>query len=57
MKIHEYQGKQLFRQYGVPVLRGISVTTPEAAEAAEVGTAEAGPGVESTAATAGSWQR
>jgi succinyl-CoA synthetase beta subunit len=34
MKIHEYQGKQLFRQYGVPVLRGISVTTPEAAEAA-----------------------
>ena len=34
MKIHEYQGKQLFRTYGVPVLRGIACHTPEAAEAA-----------------------
>jgi len=34
MKIHEYQGKTLFRQHGVPVLRGIPATTPEAAEAA-----------------------
>jgi len=34
MKIHEYQGKQLFRTYGVPVLRGIACTTPDAAEAA-----------------------
>ena len=34
MKIHEYQGKQLFRQYGVPVLRGIAVTTADQAETA-----------------------
>ena len=34
MKIHEYQGKQLFRTYGVPVLRGIPCHTPDAAEAA-----------------------
>ncbi len=34
MKIHEYQGKQLFRTYGVPVLRGIAVTTVEGAEQA-----------------------
>ncbi len=34
MKIHEYQGKTLFRQAGVPVLRGIPCTTPEAVEAA-----------------------
>ena len=34
MKIHEYQGKALFRQHGVPVLRGIPCTTPEAVEAA-----------------------
>jgi succinyl-CoA synthetase beta subunit len=34
MKIHEYQGKQIFRKYGVPVLRGEAATTPEAAEAA-----------------------
>ena len=34
MKIHEYQGKQLFRIYGVPVLRGLVCHTPEAAEAA-----------------------
>ena len=29
MKIHEYQGKELFRQAGVPVLEGIVATTPE----------------------------
>ena len=34
MKIHEFQGKQLFKAHGVPVLRGIAVTTPEAAEQA-----------------------
>jgi hypothetical protein len=34
MKIHEYQGKQLFKHYGVPVLRGIAVTTADQAEAA-----------------------
>ena len=28
MKIHEYQGKQLFKQYGVPVLRGTAVKLP-----------------------------
>ena len=39
MKIHEYQGKQLFAQYGVPVLKGIPCTTAEEAEkaAAELG--------------------
>jgi succinyl-CoA synthetase beta subunit len=34
MKIHEYQGKQLFRTYGVPVLRGSAVTTAADAERA-----------------------
>jgi succinyl-CoA synthetase beta subunit len=34
MKIHEFQGKQLFRQAGVPVLRGTACTTPEQAEQA-----------------------
>ena len=34
MKIHEYQGKQLFRTHGVPVLRGIACTTVDQAEAA-----------------------
>ncbi|MBB3204456.1 succinyl-CoA synthetase beta subunit [Rhodopirellula rubra] len=34
MKIHEYQGKELFRAAGVPVLEGHMVTTPEEAEAA-----------------------
>ena len=29
MKIHEYQGKQLFRQTGVPVLEGIIATTAD----------------------------
>ncbi|MEO7672494.1 MAG: ADP-forming succinate--CoA ligase subunit beta [Pyrinomonadaceae bacterium] len=40
MKIHEYQGKALLREYGVPVPRGIVARTPEEAEAAakELGT-------------------
>ncbi len=40
MKIHEYQGKQLFKKYGVPVPRGIVAKTIEEAEkaSAELGT-------------------
>ena len=40
MKIHEYQGKQLFKKYGVPVPRGIVAKTIEDAEkaSAELGT-------------------
>lgn len=34
MKIHEYQGKELFRAAGVPVLEGHMVTSPEEAAAA-----------------------
>ena len=34
MKIHEYQGKELFRKYGVPVPFGIAATTAEEAIAA-----------------------
>jgi succinyl-CoA synthetase beta subunit len=34
MKIHEYQGKEIFRKYGVAVPRGILATTPDEAEAA-----------------------
>src|SRR4051794_21893399 len=34
MKIHEYQGKQLFRKYGVPVPIGIPAMTAEEAIAA-----------------------
>ena len=34
MKIHEYQGKALLKEYGVPVPRGIVVRTAEEAEAA-----------------------
>jgi succinyl-CoA synthetase beta subunit len=34
MKIHEYQGKELFKKFGVPVPRGILATTPEEAERA-----------------------
>ncbi|MEM6469347.1 MAG: ADP-forming succinate--CoA ligase subunit beta [Planctomycetota bacterium] len=34
MKIHEFQGKELFRKAGVPVLEGIVATTPEEAAAA-----------------------
>ncbi|HEX8735242.1 MAG TPA: ADP-forming succinate--CoA ligase subunit beta [Pyrinomonadaceae bacterium] len=40
MKIHEYQGKELLKNYGVAVPRGIVARTPEEAEAAarELGT-------------------
>ena len=40
MKIHEYQGKALLKEYGVPVPRGIVARTSEEAEAAarELGT-------------------
>jgi succinyl-CoA synthetase beta subunit len=40
MKIHEYQAKEILKRYGVPVPRGILVTTPEEAEkaAAALGT-------------------
>jgi succinyl-CoA synthetase beta subunit len=34
MKLHEYQSKQLFGKYGVPVPQGIVAETPEAARAA-----------------------
>ncbi len=34
MKIHEYQGKELLKQYGVPVPNSIVVKTPEEAEQA-----------------------
>ncbi len=40
MKIHEYQGKELLKQYNVPTPRGIVARTPEEAEVAatELGT-------------------
>ena len=40
MKIHEYQGKALLKEYGVPVPRGIVARTAEEAGAAakELGT-------------------
>lgn len=31
MNLHEYQGKQLFAEYGLPVSRGVAIDTPEAA--------------------------
>ncbi|BBI60381.1 hypothetical protein HSBAA_16870 [Vreelandella sulfidaeris] len=34
MNLHEYQGKQLFADYGLPVSKGFAVDTPEAAEEA-----------------------
>jgi succinyl-CoA synthetase beta subunit len=34
MNLHEYQGKQLFAQYGLPVPEGIAADSPEAAAAA-----------------------
>src|SRR5512132_2105691 len=34
MKIHEYQGKQIFARHGIPVPRGYPVFTPHEAEAA-----------------------
>jgi succinyl-CoA synthetase beta subunit len=37
MNLHEYQGKQLFAEYGLPVSRGHAVDTPhEAVEAADL---------------------
>jgi len=40
MKIHEYQGKAILKEFGVPVPRGIVARSPEEAEAAarELGT-------------------
>ena len=40
MKIHEYQGKAILAEYGVPVPRGLVARTPDEAEAAarELGT-------------------
>jgi len=40
MKIHEYQGKAILKEYGVPVPRGMVARTPDEAEAAarELGT-------------------
>ena len=40
MKIHEYQGKELLRKFGVPVPRGIVARSPEEAyqAAKELGT-------------------
>ena len=36
MNLHEYQGKQLFAQYELPVSKGIAAETPaEAAAAAD----------------------
>jgi succinyl-CoA synthetase beta subunit len=37
MKIHEYQGKEIIKRYGVPVPRGILAQTPEEAESAAKG--------------------
>ena len=34
MNLHEYQGKQLFAQYGLPVSQGIAVDSAEEAMAA-----------------------
>src|SRR6185436_16646336 len=41
MKIHEYQGKELLKKFGVAVPRGVVARTPEEAESAarELGTA------------------
>lgn len=36
MKIHEYQGKEILKNYGVPVPRGIVARTPEEAEQAAI---------------------
>ena len=34
MNLHEYQAKQLFAEYGLPVSTGFAVDTPEEAAAA-----------------------
>ena len=33
MNVHEFQAKQLFAQFGVPVPRGKEITSPEGATA------------------------
>ena len=38
MNLHEYQGKQLFAQYGLPVSKGIAAPTVEEAVADESAT-------------------
>jgi succinyl-CoA synthetase beta subunit len=41
MNIHEYQGKELFRKYGIPVPKGVpAFTVPEAVQAAKTLIAE-----------------
>jgi len=43
MNIHEYQGKEIFRKYGIPVPKGVSMTSPAGAgEAAKKLIAETG---------------
>jgi succinyl-CoA synthetase beta subunit len=37
MKIHEYQGKELLRKYGVPVPKGVAAFSPDEAERAAKG--------------------
>ena len=34
MKIHEYQAKELYRKYGIPVPKGIPCMSPEEAKTA-----------------------
>jgi succinyl-CoA synthetase beta subunit len=34
MNIHEYQGKDIFRKYGIPVPKGVALTDPSGASAA-----------------------
>ena len=34
MNLHEYQGKEIFARYGIPVPEGILAKSPEAARAA-----------------------
>jgi succinyl-CoA synthetase beta subunit len=36
MKIHEYQGKELFRKYNIPIPNGILATTPQQAKEAAI---------------------
>ena len=44
MNIHEYQAKQLFARYGVPVTQGEVATTPAQAEAAAARLGRISPG-------------
>ena len=37
MNLHEYQAKQLFAEFGIPVPEGRPATTPEEAQAAAQG--------------------